>query len=125
MNSVSRVMGKIAGIGTGATLGAAISAGILLAVSVASASIPDGGGVIHSCYNPKLGVVRIIDSATTKCLSGEATLNWNQTGPKGPQGAQGIQGIQGIKGDQGAPGAPGTPGAPGAPHRRGFRPGSA
>jgi hypothetical protein len=34
---------------------------IAIASGIASATIPDAGGVIHGCYNTKSGVLRVID----------------------------------------------------------------
>jgi hypothetical protein len=80
---------------------------------VASASIPDSGGVIHGCYNKGDGTLTVIDtSVTTACAHGLVPLNWSQTGP---QGIPGTPGAPGPKGDPGTPGTPGAPGAPGAP----------
>lgn len=69
--------------------------------TVAVASIPDSGTrVIAGCYTTKSGALRVIDyQAGKRCVTGEALLTWNQTGP---QGAQGIQGVQGVAG-QNAP----------------------
>jgi len=89
----------------------------LLFGGVAFASIPDGSGVIHGCYKPADGKLRVIDSATDSCASGETALTWNQAGAQGPQGVQGVQGvqgIQGIQGDQGDTGSQGPTGATGA-----------
>ena len=73
---------------------------------VAWATIPDSSGVIHGCYIPKVGVLRVIDTGAKpaeKCVTslGEVPLNWNQTGPAGPAGATGPQGRQGDTGPQG------------------------
>ncbi len=53
------------------------------------ASIPDSSGVVHVCYKTSNGFLRVMDSATTTCSSGETSLNWNQTGPQGPAGPAG------------------------------------
>ena len=78
--------------------------GTLLAVGgIAYATIPDGGGVIHGCYQKNQGTLRVIDNGTTQtCSSSETPLNWSQTGPQGPQGAQGPQGSQGHQGPSGS-----------------------
>jgi hypothetical protein len=78
---------------------AATSIAVLgLAAGIAYATIPDSGGVIHSCYNASSnpsGQLRVIDTDLgAKCAKNEK--------------AQGIQGIQGIPGTPGAPGAAGT-----------------
>jgi len=93
----------------------ATAAGIaVLAVGsgVALATIPSSGGVVSGCYAKKDGTLRVIDS-TAQCRSGEAALNWNQTGPQGPQGSQGPQGLQGAQGPQGATGPQGAAGVSG------------
>jgi hypothetical protein len=71
----------------------------LAAVTVASATIPDGGGVIHGCYRTKSGNLRVIDSSTSSCRDSETALNWNQAGPQGTQGPPGPQGEPGPPGD--------------------------
>src|SRR5215831_10444899 len=76
----------------------------LAAGSIAYASIPDGNGVIHGCYNASGADVKngtplnIIDSAKAACSRGQQPITWSQTGPSGP------------KGDTGPPGPPGTDG---------------
>lgn len=70
---------------------------IALAVAaVASATIPDGNGVIHGCYTKSGGALRVIDASVTNCKSTETALTWNQIGPTGPQGPQGAQGPAGT-----------------------------
>lgn len=69
--------------------------------SVALGSIPDGNGVIHSCYGKSGGNLRVLDAANTTCGGNETGLTWNTTGPAGPQGPKGDKG---EKGDTGAAG---------------------
>lgn len=81
-----------------------IAAGVSLVVigvgaGVASASIPDSGGVIHACYQnppPAHGAnLQVIDTGNGgSCSGGMAALTWNQTGPAGPAGATGPAGPQ-------------------------------
>jgi len=74
------------------TLAAAVAASVLGIAGVASASIPDSGGVIHGCRDTKSGALRVIDTNTGQtCGKGEAALNWSQTGPAGPSGVAAIQ----------------------------------
>jgi hypothetical protein len=80
----------------------------VLAGGVATASIPDGNGVIHSCL--KSGSVRIIDSANQTCKNTETILDWGQSGPPGPQGPQGPQGAIGPEGPAGPQGSAGPQG---------------
>jgi hypothetical protein len=93
--------------------------GLALVGGVAYATIPDSGGVIHTCYSQSNGTWRPIDYPTVKCKSGEIQLDFNQrgvkgdNGDKGDQGPQGLQGIQGPKGDRGDTGAVGPPGISG------------
>ena len=62
----------------------------------AIAAIPDSGGVIHGCYK-RNGAVRIIDpSAGDACSKPEASLDWNQRGPKGDPGPPGPPGVGGV-----------------------------
>ena len=76
---------------------------IVVAGSVAFASIPDSAGVIHGCYNTVSGGLRVIDSTTQQCRPSETAIKWNQvgpagaTGPTGPQGPQGPSGVVGIQ----------------------------
>jgi len=82
---------------------------IVVAAGVAWATIPDGSGVIHSCFKKQGGALRLIDpGAGGNCGSSENTLSWTQTGPGGVQGVQGIQGPQGDQGVQGKQGPPGV-----------------
>jgi hypothetical protein len=90
---------------------------LVVAGTVAFASIPDSSGVIHGCYKTENGQLRVIDPATQQCLPSETAISWNATGPQGIQGAtgaQGPQGLQGVTGAMGATGAIGPNGAPGA-----------
>jgi hypothetical protein len=71
-----------------AAVGAAVVAG-----GVAYATIPDGGGVIHGCYQRSSGSLRVIDTGTGgACSSQERSLDWSQTGPTGATGATGPAG---------------------------------
>jgi len=91
----------------------------LVGAGIAYGAIPDSSGVIHGCYSSKTGALRVINSSTAKCASGELALNWNQKGPKGdtgaagPRGYVGPQGPQGLKGEAGPKGDPGAAGAQG------------
>ncbi len=67
----------------------------------ALASVPDANGVIHGCYSPLLGTIRIIDSATQSCFFGETNLTWNQKGAAGTAGAAGPAGPAGATGPAG------------------------
>src|SRR6516225_8595473 len=86
---------------------------------VAWASIPDGGGVIHTCYSQAVGTWRPIDYPSQRCRSGETRLDFNQTGPQGatgpigPVGSTGPQGAPGLTGGTGPQGQPGGTGATG------------
>jgi uncharacterized repeat protein (TIGR02543 family) len=96
----------------------AVALGLAAGVGVATGAIPDGGGVIHACYNPKVGVLRVIDPGTTppqQCQTwlGEVPLAWNQTGPRGAQGATGPTGKTGPAGPTGSAGSAGPAGPTG------------
>jgi len=76
----------------------------------ALAAIPGANGVIHACYSRSTGVLRVINSdghssRTRHCAGNEASLAFNQKGPKGARGPQGPQGDTGPSGTQGDPGA--------------------
>jgi hypothetical protein len=59
---------------------AALGTAAALAVvgGVAWATIPDSGGVIHTCFSQATGTWRPIDYPTQKCKSGEVQLDVNQ-----------------------------------------------
>lgn len=87
--------------------------GVLAAVGVGYAAIPDGAGKLTGCYLSGSGQLRLIDVEATPaqtCRTNETQVSWNQQGPKGEQG---IQGIQGVQGDQGIPGVKGDQGVKG------------
>jgi hypothetical protein len=66
---------------------------LLVAGGIAYATIPDGGGVIHACYQKNQGTLRVIDTDKAQtCASSESPLNWSQTGPQGTQGPPGPTG---------------------------------
>ena len=98
-------------------LTALVAAIAAVVVGVAYATIPDSGGVIHSCYNASAnpsGALRVIDTTTGAiCSKNEKALNFNQTGPQGPQGVKGVDGTNGTNGTNGAPGAAGQAGPAG------------
>jgi hypothetical protein len=76
-----------------------IAAVSTLAVTcIASAAIPDSGGVIHGCYASKDGSLRVVDTgASGACdTKKETALDWNQTGPTGATGPQGPAGPPGT-----------------------------
>lgn len=60
---------------------ASIAGGLVSAVALAS--IPDSAGTIHGCYKTSTGMLKVIDSATQTCASGESALNWSQNGGGG------------------------------------------
>jgi hypothetical protein len=94
----------------------ALGIAVLLAVGsgVAWAQIPDGGGLIHSCYSKSGGALRVIDASVTNCKSTETSLNWNQMGLQGPAGPTGATGAAGPQGPQGSAGPQGPAGPAGA-----------
>ena len=65
---------------------AIVAAGAVAALALGSfafAAIPDGGGVIHACYNKGTGAVRVTDTVTNLpkgCTVKETALDWNQQG---------------------------------------------
>jgi hypothetical protein len=91
---------------------------VLVAIGVAAAgaayaTIPDSAGVIHTCYSKATGTWRPIDYPSERCKSGEAQLDFNQTGPQGPPGPQGPSGPAGTQGPAGPEGPMGPPGPQG------------
>jgi Collagen triple helix repeat (20 copies) len=104
----------------------ASTAGLALAGGIAYATIPDSGGVIHTCFKPsdatKIGgaALSVVDSeGGAICKAGDTALTFNQQGPAGPQGPEGPrgpagpQGTEGPAGPQGPAGPPGPQGPPG------------
>jgi hypothetical protein len=66
---------------------------LLVAGGIAYATIPDGGGVIHACYQKNQGALRVIDTDKAQtCSSSESPLIWSQTGQPGQQGPPGPTG---------------------------------
>jgi hypothetical protein len=71
----------------------AIVGALLVAGGIAYATIPDGSGVIHACYQKNQGALRVIDTDKAQtCASSESPLTWSQTGPQGQQGPPGPTG---------------------------------
>jgi hypothetical protein len=87
-----------------------IAAAALASGTLASASVPDADGVIHSCYSQAKGTWRPVDWPRQQCESNELSLAWSQTGPVGPIGPIGPVGPVGPQGVQGATGATGPVG---------------
>jgi hypothetical protein len=72
------------------SVAALVVLGALVVAGVALATIPDANGVIHACYRPLDGNLRLIDSATTAtCRLLETAISWNAQGPAGPTGPRG------------------------------------
>lgn len=78
---------------------------VAVAAGVAWATIPDGQGVIHTCFKTDNGQLRVVDSAA--CNASETPLSWSQTGPQGTPGPQGPPGPQGDPGAVGPTGPSG------------------
>ena len=101
-------------MGTKRIVVAAAALVLLGAAGVAYATIPDGQGVIHSCFKKSGGSLRVIDAGVTQCADNELSLDWNRAGVQGPQGAKGDPGVPGPAGPAGAKGDPGPRGPAGA-----------
>jgi hypothetical protein len=90
---------------------AGVTLSVLAVAGVATASIPDGNGVITACRRITSGELRVIDTATTAaCPNGSTVLTWSQTGRAGPTGPTGPAGATGPAGSAGPQGAPGLAG---------------
>ena len=74
--------------------------------------------MINGCY-AKQGTLRVVDSASSQCKSGETALSWNTAGPPGPKGDAGPQGPTGNQGPQGQQGPTGPTGAIGLQGQQG------
>ena len=98
-------------------VGVAVFTTLAAAIAIGASLVPDASGVIHGCYD-RQGKLRVIDSASEACKSGETALVWNQ---KGPQGAQGAAGPAGAVGANGSPGATGLAGPAGRDGRDGVQ----
>jgi hypothetical protein len=80
----SQLVAALAGAAVAVTVG-----------SIASAAVPDAGGVIHACAKAN-GDLRVIDTeAGGTCKEGETPLSWSQAGPAGPPGISGYQWVAG------------------------------
>jgi hypothetical protein len=103
---------------SGVTLAVVVVA-LAAAAGIGYAAIPDGGGVIHGCYNTAAnpsGSLRVIDTeAGGKCAKNEKPLVWNQQGPKGDKGDKGDTGPAGPAGPSGPAGETGPAGPAGPP----------
>src|SRR5947209_1419768 len=89
-----------------------VAGGLTWGLASAAGTIPDANGVIHGCFLPPTGSVRIVTSAAD-CRTGETAIQWNQKGPQGLTGARGVAGPQGLRGATGATGAAGPQGPKG------------
>jgi hypothetical protein len=88
------------------SLGVVVGAVLAAVGGSAYAAIPDPGGLIHGCFNPKAAqnsgaTLKVIDSASASCSGGEQSISWGQTGPAGPTGPQGPAGPTGATGPSG------------------------
>jgi hypothetical protein len=78
-------------------LGATAASGVAWAVQ----SPVDGGGVIHGCYNPSTGAVKLNVTGTCAATGTNTPITWNAAGQIGPQGPPGGTGPQGQSGPTG------------------------
>jgi hypothetical protein len=104
----------------GVSLATASTIALALAGGVAYATIPDSGGVIHSCFKQsdatKVGgaALAVIDSdGGGACKTGDVELTFSAQGPPGPAGPAGPQGPTGSAGPQGPAGSQGLAGPQG------------
>jgi len=73
----------------------AIATAAIVFAGTSGASIPDGSGLIHGCYQTSGTdhTLKVIDSAVTSgCPAGYTSLNWNKTGVQGKTGPTGPAG---------------------------------
>ncbi len=77
---------------------AIVTASVVGGIAYAASSPIDSGGVIHGCYNPTTGAMKLRTGATCPATGMKTPISWN---------SQGVQGVQGDKGDQGTSGMPG------------------
>jgi hypothetical protein len=74
----------------------ALALGIVLVLlttgtALALVILPDSNGVIHACYKPTDGSLRLV-SSEADCKKAERPLSWNQQGPKGDPGELSLAG---------------------------------
>ncbi len=102
------MLGKIFRSKTAAVITTAVvTASVVGGIAYAASSPIDSGGVIHGCYNPTTGAMKLRTGTTCPATGMKTPISWNS------QGVQGIQGVPGANGNDGAPGAKGDTGAPG------------
>src|SRR3954452_24823166 len=81
--------------GRGLLVGCVVGAVIASAVGVAYAAIPDGGGVVHACFQNVTSAnkpVKLLNtSQQTACPKGWSAVSWNQQGRPGPTGVSGYE----------------------------------
>jgi hypothetical protein len=65
----------------------------------------DGSGVIHACYNPNTGVVKMQVQPTCPRTGATTPVSWNVQGPPGDTGSDGPTGPQGPAGQDASIGA--------------------
>ncbi len=65
---------------------AIVTAAVVGGVAYAASPI-DPAGVIHACFSPKNGAVKLMTTAS--CASGTSPIAWNQQGPQGDPGPSG------------------------------------
>jgi hypothetical protein len=94
-------------------IAATVAAGLGLGGGIAYAVIPSADGVIHACYVPSSGAIRVVNADAGRCNASETALDWNQQGPKGDKGDTGPAGPAGPTGATGATGPTGATGATG------------
>jgi len=90
-----------------------VLAGVGGGVAWALQSPVDGSGVIHACYNPSTGAMKLDTKGACPLTGTKTPITWNAQGQPGPAGQAGPAGPEGSAGPTGDPGAPGAPGAPG------------
>jgi hypothetical protein len=95
---------------TGLVVGALLTSGII------GHAIPSSTTHTITACVKSTGATRVIDyQAGKRCVKGEKTVSWNQTGPRGLTGLRGIAGASGSDGAAGPAGANGAAGPVGPP----------
>ena len=93
--------------------------GLVAAVGVGYAAIPNDAHVFNACMLRATGTVRLVDSTLpstsllSHCTSLEQPISWNQQGQAGKDGTNGTNGAAGIHGTNGSDGSPGANGTNG------------
>jgi hypothetical protein len=101
---------KLFAVSVASALTAIVSGGVAWALQ----SPVDGNGVVHACYNPTTGAVKLDIKGVCPATGTKNPIAWNAQGQPGPAGAAGAPGQVGPAGPAGPAGPKGDPGPAGS-----------